>query len=1197
MALYTQKSYNDIKDDWERIQRLELQRQQEEAEKKYAQAQAQAQQAQSQKKGGLEGVLAGIGESIGNVGKSLGSTFGGVATNNMFTNMVDAALHGKSIEQATRDAEKRQDDWTKSIYGTDDTKDAYAKNLGTTLDAAATISDFIPGLGIPTKAALNVAQGGVSGASRELINNGKNADIGNMLRDAGVGMAASAAGQFVGGKLGNMAGKSTSKLGKIASSNLGRSTIAGATSGAVGGGLGTALSGGDFGQTLAGTINGAEQGAIGGAVMGSVMGLTGKALDKLNNKITTPKAKTTTTVEAPDEIVTKAAIDATDNLPTKKGITITDYDAGEQPVTVRRANQPSSEYSLEKNAGSTLDGVLGPNNKTKLQNAEIPSTDSLIKKATGDADVYEFLRNFSDNGAETLDALKSVLSPEDYAKVRQSAQDWASLEGLGFDGTNASNKTNLPQLDRQQYYEDTIGKLGKKGNGNLSAADVPDYMSSHLKNDAGKGGYIAQDNESILRELFKDEQADLSDLYKRYEDLAQSANQNEIYTPENIANGVRMDSELGQRVADAVLKEYGMRKQLGIYAYPSLRKNVEVGFEGAPSNETVYTKRTIAPKSQNLPAAAQSITPSVVEDTPLIQKGSPEYNAIMRQRQIADRQRQYRDTIVGGVLDQYGTTRISDRVNGVNDAIMEVADLGLTKRSDIDGFANAITGKDGEVSKLIRKSLNSAGKTSGRIGITMEDVYDAVGASDGAKKQIQSFFNNRGKKYSVDADGNMNRSDMYDFGRELEKEAYKMIDRGERLQNSQTQEYGQGLRILGEEFINQATDGVDIKANINVNKLKNILPGNEKWAAKVDDFANNAKTVQDARSFIAAPTKMALLGQAAEFNQNTFGANMGNMGRDAGRALRAATSANPAIAAGQIMAERALTSDTAKQKAIQNAVKGYQNIEAGGTGQTGVKGAVKNIASKAGQKIGNIGEALNNQTFSNARFGANVGNAFPSMGELAMRQIIRQSGNNAQNDVYADKKLQEAQNAALEAQNAYYNATNDYNNAMAQTSQASKGMKQLQRISDAMERALAAGDITAYGKLADLYKQAYSIYGGTQTEAKALSANQSKALAAQQQLEQLAQMTPDFGTALSDIPVLSNIIGLTGGNEYANQAKALATTLGYLLSGANIKESEAERIGQSYVPNAYDSEPVRQQKLARARQLIQSYMSSTDSLS
>jgi hypothetical protein len=71
---------------------------------------------------------------------------------------------------------------------------------------------------------------------------------------------------------------------------------------------------------------------------------------------------------------------------------------------------------------------------------------------------------------------------------------------------------------------------------------------------------------------------------------------------------------------------------------------------------------------------------------------------------------------------------------------------------------------------------------------------------------------------------------------------------------------------------------------------------------------------------------------------------------------------------------------------------------------------------------------------------------------------------------------------------------------------------------------------------------------------------------------------------------------MTGGNEYANQAQSLALTLGYLQSGANITPREAENIGKSYVPTAYDSEEVRQQKLARARQLLNNYLGDTSAL-
>ena len=215
---------------------------------------------------------------------------------------------------------------------------------------------------------------------------------------------------------------------------------------------------------------------------------------------------------------------------------------------------------------------------------------------------------------------------------------------------------------------------------------------------------------------------------------------------------------------------------------------------------------------------------------------------------------------------------------------------------------------------------------------------------------------------------------------------------------------------------------------------------------------------------------------------------------------------------------------------------------------------------------------------------------------MANRTIAQNQAEYAQNRAETAK----AQQAVEDATNQYNTAQTLANNAMAATQQSTGTGATLDRIARAMDLAMQAGDMNAYGQLADLYKQAYSIYElqnpTSSKNAKALSANQSKALAASQQLEQLAQMTPDAGTVASNIPLVSSLVDLAGGNQYANQAEALATTLGYLLSGANIKESEAKRIGQSYVPTAFDSEAVRQQKLDRARQLIQSYMSDTGAL-
>lgn len=1147
---------------------------------------AQAKQGQ----GGLGGVLAGISESIGNVGKGLAGIFGGGIAN--IGDIATSIATGKATT-------KNQDDFSKWLAGSDNLKDARLKNAGAALDAAATVSDLIPGLGTGARVALNIGQGAASGIGQELADNGANASVENALRRGVTGAAAAGAGQFVGNKLAKGI-PGNGRIAKALNSNVGKGALTGAAAGAVGGGLGTALYGGDLGQTLAGALQGAGGGALGGGAMAGTMGLLGTGLDKLGRKINPDAANVVN--QLPESTIAKQAVEV--ETPNRRGIAITDYDAGEQRVNVRRPNAPTNEYNLGKNVGSTLDGVLGPDNPRKLPNAKRPTDAALFRKQTGGEfdNAADFLRKYP----QELENIKNTY-PEVYEAVRKGARDYSDLNALQFDGTGANNKSGLPDLNRQQYYEDTIGKLhatdafGNKTS--TSAADVPDYMRNHLLNDT-TGDLNGQTlrNDDILREFFRGQYGDsvdnmdLNELYGAYERLAQAANQNEIYTPENIANGIRMNG-INDDVTGAFVNDLGLRQNINVERYPSLRKPLEVGIETPGNAETVYTKRTLpARNEQSLPAVRQDAQPAVQPETELIQRGTPEYNALKRQEINDSRSRELRNVVTDGIRSQYGTIRLNDRINGLDDAIMELAGYGLTKRSEIDGFSKRITGKDGAMSKAIRKAMNDSGKTSGRVDISMDDVYRASGASGNksAMDKINSKFNSIGKKYTVDADGNMNRSDMYDFGRELEREGYRMIERGGRTQNADTEVYGEAMRMLGENYISKATDGVDMGKYIDANKLKNLLPGNEAWAAHVDQTIPNIKTVSDARSFMAAPTKLSLLADAAEYNKGTYGANVGNLAKDGTQAVRAMTSANPAKAAVQYVAAKTLDSNAAKDRVVKNALKKYNNIESGATGRLGAG----KLAEGIGNKISGVTKVLNNDTLNNASYAG----VLPTFGDVATRQIARQAGLAAYDDAALANEQNNAQSAFNAAQADYQNALGNYQNVMAQAQaqeQAnSAGARQLETLSGAMDRALAAGDIKAYGQLADLYKEAYSIYSTTAktAEPKALSANQSKALAAQQQLDQLATMRPDAATAMADIPVLSGLIGLTGGNEYANQAKALATTLGYLLSGANIKESEAARIGQAYVPNAYDSEAVRQQKLARARQLIQSYMGSTDDL-
>lgn len=231
--------------------------------------------------------------------------------------------------------------------------------------------------------------------------------------------------------------------------------------------------------------------------------------------------------------------------------------------------------------------------------------------------------------------------------------------------------------------------------------------------------------------------------------------------------------------------------------------------------------------------------------------------------------------------------------------------------------------------------------------------------------------------------------------------------------------------------------------------------------------------------------------------------------------------------------------------------------------------------------------ALNNSTFSDT-----------ALGDMVSKQIARQSGLDAIRNAKAEAETQQAQQEMQAAEQAYNDISAQAPVAMQTipAQQVNPGMGQLDTISRAMELALNAGDLESYGKLADLYQQAYKIYGvqDTTTTAKAekLTDNQTKALTGLNQLNQLAGMNPGVGTVLSGSP-LGGVVNMFGGDDYANQAQALALTLGYLQSGANVSKNEAENIGKSYIPTAFDSDAVRQQKLARARELLNNYLYGT----
>lgn len=237
---------------------------------------------------GLAGLGKGITDSAINVGKS---TIGAIGTG--ITSAMDL-MGGEETRKGYNEG-KNTDAFKRWLYGTD-SKDQinYGKAAGEALDAATTLTNFIPGGG---KLAANVAQGAVSGFANEYKEKGNDADLGNALKSAATGAVTGAVtskmNDFVGKKMGELAEKqAANQLGVIGQkalnagkSNFVRGAISGATGGAVGGGMATALNGGDLGQVLGNAISTSGSGGLQGGISGSVTGAIRNAKDLAVDKI------------------------------------------------------------------------------------------------------------------------------------------------------------------------------------------------------------------------------------------------------------------------------------------------------------------------------------------------------------------------------------------------------------------------------------------------------------------------------------------------------------------------------------------------------------------------------------------------------------------------------------------------------------------------------------------------------------------------------------------------------------------------------------------------------------------------------------------------------------------------------------------------------------------------------------------------
>lgn len=316
--------------------------------------------------------------------------------------------------------------------------------------------------------------------------------------------------------------------------------------------------------------------------------------------------------------ITKAIIKATENAGAK-ALTKGSEKAIEKATTkaVTKATEKAVNKALTKTAtsgltgllggklatgsGSTLDGILGRSSGLILPEPKVEPT-TLAKYGEELAGrPYNSIGDAMEDLDLKLSDIKADkgLSKKNYAIVENNAREAAKANAL--DASNAlgiTSKSNLPMLNRQQFYDDTLGRVGSNG---VSRADVPASMQSHLSDKAPRM------NDSTLRELFgANDDTDLSELYDRYQSLAEGADANRIFTPENIDTGVAMEGKKGEDIIqDFADRTFGNKRDIAVSGGSSPAKKVKVSRPTADMGGEETVAETNAPIAD--------FTPNIIE--------------------------------------------------------------------------------------------------------------------------------------------------------------------------------------------------------------------------------------------------------------------------------------------------------------------------------------------------------------------------------------------------------------------------------------------------------------------------------------------------------------------------------------------------------------------------------------------------------
>lgn len=1139
---------------------------------------------------------------------------------------------------------KESDAFKRWLWGEKSNGDInYANAAGSNLDAAATLADFIPG----TNGVIgNTVKGAVSGFGNAYGQSEGNVE--QALKGAATGAAAGLATSGVNKGINNIQSSSNKLINnkltnnKLINSAIGRGAISGATGGAIGGGVNAAL---NNGNVLESALQGAGSGLLQGGVSGGAMALG----TKVANKTPILNGVLGATQELEQDYQTKKLakkLPLSQNVATEE-TTIDNVvnpieNTQEAPTTKNRIARPTEDKVYDTQLidwENTDDGIrsvkfdnddlnrwsVGNSLGTSLKNLDEATFDEIVSDP--EIAAKYFPQEAQNLISKTLAKNNIPDTPESYKKQvsdgiwqffkedgNQGTQSWLVPNAAG-EGSGYSKRVGTS--DNSETYKWFYNEYGGKPSKEFIAQTMDDYYSGKMPENVK----ISLDNAfDFDRQRFANPNIPSADSEQKYMSLAvdqatggtqNNSSQNGL-TFDNFRKAMAADPTLETRLNNSLVKN-------GVYLdeakiTPETRQrwlneaNARQAESDAQYNELKNWARENADylnemngwnayDEQQAALKAAANTPEQLKD---INRHLDTETDLYTDKTA----KSYRSKEASELLKQYATVdKKTANATNPEDTVLRLKDAGFTKKADVEDIAYKITGKDGTLSELVNGvAKNSQNIETGKGPEGFDSIEDYVAylvedngiaglnEGDAVQKQISAKLRKLSSRKNGSLQSVDNGEEVLSVVRSLEASARKARGKdGNTYATAKPENLAQAdiLDNVADLLESRIFDNADVKSVLTpelAEKLKGYAPENKKWAEYVDNNimqATDARQLRNAQSpFVRA---IKILDNGA-MNQITYGGRGGNYFNEKIPTTQSSIKNRVVNAAVNKIANSDPVVDFTMNKKLDYYENKARQAQATADANNGIKTQFTQDQPNIPTTTTTQPSVVNPQDFYNLigrSQGVYQGTVVPSNLEQTLANQASNSNIQGQ-DMYSTGFGTTGTSQSLSGANngisgTSYGTTQTRNNP-------------LDTISQAMELALQAGDANAFSQLMGLYNDAYKIYGQTeetQSQTK-LTATQQRANAAMNSLQRLSGMTPDTGYNLSGIPIIGNIATF-GGNSYEAEAKSLAQQIGYMVSGANIKESEAENIGKAYVPQPFDSEQTRQQKLQRAAEIIQQY--------